>query len=300
MSTLIYALYVFAFAIIIHSNSLNNHQNATINFGIHIINQIKQQLIIRQQEHTNNDNICDFLRYTCQDIITLEFASLSNDNTIKQFTGYCLKLSLEFLLNPKHYNIYLIQPLITHPVPSEFYFLCSGEIIILQATDTNNIINNSKVHQNQHLLLRYRTTKVNKLTTLARKIYNMTQTELTEKDNIELQEMILEYKNLSSVENMNDWIIEEKIDHYLEILKYYPDNLHLIDRIAVTLSINNIHKYIQAKTLLLHYSVLRQIIKHPLQRPLEKVLHNLRSTPYWYPYHLVEPKYNVNNENNNK
>jgi hypothetical protein len=81
------------------------------------------------------------------------------------------------------------------------------------------------------------------------------------------------------------WTAAEKVGHFLAALQIHPDNLHCIDRLAVALGEaaewDSTGAVERAKAMLLHYSVLRGIIKHPMQRPLSLARVPLTARPFW-------------------
>lgn len=105
-----------------------------------------------------------------------------------------------------------------------------------------------------------------------------------------------------------EWHVAEKIYHFCDALYIEPDSLHVIDRLAVSLveaaevSPTPVlaNEFLQARKLLLHYIVLRGIVRYPLQRPLQYIrgldargfwptdATSLEALFSWLP-HLVEP-----------
>jgi hypothetical protein len=81
------------------------------------------------------------------------------------------------------------------------------------------------------------------------------------------------------------WTAAEKVGHFLAALQIHPDNLHCIDRLAVALGEaaewDSTGAVERAKAMLLHYSVLRGIINHPMQRPLSLARVPLTARPFW-------------------
>ena len=86
-----------------------------------------------------------------------------------------------------------------------------------------------------------------------------------------------EYHTAARWSSLVEWQPAEKIEHFLQTLDILPDNLHAIDRLATALSEA---RQPRARVMLLHYAVLRGVVVHPLQRPLQ-LWRGLRGQPFW-------------------
>ena len=138
-------------------------------------------------------------------------------------------------------------------VPLEFYFLCSGLDLSVNSTSARVVY----------------------LTALLRHAAETGQPQ-----------HMAHYQAESKWSKLLAWSIEEKLAHFQHCLEsILPDNLHCIDRMAVALDEDTGQRTVRdlrlkARVLLLHYAVLRQIIAHPLQRPLVFFRH-LTARPLW-------------------
>ena len=101
------------------------------------------------------------------------------------------------------------------------------------------------------------------------------------------------YHHAARWSQLTDWSPSEKCEHFLQALELLPDNLHAIDRLAVALAEAKealtvtgggraTEQHLRRRAMLLHYALLRGIIMHPLQRPLQ-LWKGLRSQPFWEP-----------------
>ena len=98
----------------------------------------------------------------------------------------------------------------------------------------------------------------------------------------ESSEHLWRYRRAAQWSNLCGWSTAEKASHFLDALALLPDNLHSIDRLAVTLSTPGAAPPLRrARSLLLHYAVLRGLIRHPLQRPLSAPFQGLAARPWW-------------------
>ena len=92
-------------------------------------------------------------------------------------------------------------------------------------------------------------------------------------------ELALAYRRSARISTLErqQWTFGEKVAHFTQALvEVLPDNLHLIDRLAVLLQ----GPLPSARALLLHYAVLRGIVAHPLQRPM-RLVRGLAARPWW-------------------
>jgi hypothetical protein len=164
----------------------------------------------------------------------------------------CMKRVLSRLL-PSTADMHLARSRLF--LPLEFYFLCSGIDTSVNSTSD----------------------RVQFLTALLRQAAATGQA----------QHMAL-YQAESKPSKLLAWSTEEKLAHFQHCVEsILPDNLHCIDRLAVTLAedtdpldATTRELRLKARALLLHYAVLRQIIAHPLQRPLV-FFHRLTARPFW-------------------
>lgn len=107
------------------------------------------------------------------------------------------------------------------------------------------------------------------------------------------------YHNAARWSTLADWDPLEKAAHFMFALSVLPDNRHSVDRLAVALdeaaqsatsSLSTdgtdslprslAQRLSLARTLLLHYAVLRKVLQHPLQRPLHLITGLLART-FW-------------------
>lgn len=159
-------------------------------------------------------------------------------------------------------------------IPAEFYFLCSEGQYVAAFGNVPQAGN---------------TTRVQTLTALLRKATHAEQRGDPT--------VLRKYRQAARWSSLETWAPLERLHHFLDALTIHPDNLHCIDRLAVTLGEVADHgagpklsetaaaartHARRSRALLLHYAVLRGIISSPLQRPLH-LIKGLAATPVWYP-----------------
>eukprot|EP00039_Didymoeca_costata_P032546 m.38278 g.38278 ORF g.38278 m.38278 type:complete len:846 (-) comp9415_c0_seq1:230-2767(-) len=182
-------------------------------------------------------------------------------------------------------------------IPLEFYFLCAAHFVTIVEDVANNSV------------------RVEQLTSLFRNTLPQ-ECSNDKDDNCEQDSKLSEFRaqyiadaKYSTLQQTH-WNVAEKLAHYLTVLGEAPDELHLIDRLAVTLcearldvelelqkfaTSSNTTKeaathigflrsrhtaLVGAHSLLLHFYVLRGKFVHPLQRPMHLV-RNLSGRYFW-------------------
>jgi hypothetical protein len=201
----------------------------------------------------------------------------------------CLKNKLEQLLRSDS----LVQTVRdTMQVPLQFYFLCSERDYahLLVSIDAEEGLNSPRV----------------------RALSTMLHQAVQSNSSTVAKEQYYEAAKWSALAN---WTTAEKVAHYLTVLQVRPDDLHCIDRLSVALGEGHgsgrqheevvesfkadgaatkltklerdkrqsrAQATMKAKVLLLHYSVLRRLIAHPMQRPMS-LERGLSARPIWHP-----------------
>ena len=96
--------------------------------------------------------------------------------------------------------------------------------------------------------------------------------------------LLEEYHLRARAAALRSWSPAEKLHHFLVSLTILPDNAHFIDRLAVALlAPGGGGEHARARSMLLHYAVLRRLINHPLQRPMVLYRTGLQALPFWHP-----------------
>lgn len=176
----------------------------------------------------------------------------------------CVKAALETIL-PDDRHVDAIRS--SMHVGPDFYFLCTGPGVLGRPAGTE---------------------RVTKLTEMFSRAISQGLLETRPQMRQEPTHADTDYRLAARWSELANWTVEEKVEHFVRALEMLPDNPHCIDRLAVALgeagdaSLGGSPAPPAAvlRGMLLHYAVLRNIIVHPLQRPLA-LTPGLTARPFW-------------------